>query len=94
MHVYTLTCDCRSHHISPFPPASHPSLTTNPNPTNHHHNDQGVVRAERLPDPTEFVGPILAAVKKEYVTKTYGIKDWEVRGGIGWIEGWVDGFVD
>lgn len=37
-----------------------------------------MVRAERLPDPTEFVGPILAAVKKEYVAKTYGIKDWEV----------------
>lgn len=37
------------------------------------------MRAERLPDPTEYVGPILDAVKKEYVVKTYGIKEWEVR---------------
>lgn len=36
------------------------------------------MRAERLPDPTEFVGPILEAVKREHVAKTYGVKEWEV----------------
>lgn len=40
---------------------------------------KGVVRAERLPDPTEFVGDILTRVKREYIVRTYGIKDWEVR---------------
>lgn len=42
---------------------------------------KGVVRAERLPDPTEFVAPILDRVKKEYIVRTYGIKDWEVSCG-------------
>jgi nuclear GTP-binding protein len=41
---------------------------------------KGVVRAERLPDPTEFVGPILDRIKPEYITKTYGVTEWEVRG--------------
>ena len=40
---------------------------------------KGVVRAERLPDPTEFVTPILERIKFEHVVKTYGIPDWEVR---------------
>lgn len=39
---------------------------------------KGVVRAERLPDPTEFIPSILENIKKEYIVKTYGIKDWEV----------------
>jgi len=40
---------------------------------------KGVVRAERLPDPTEFIQPILDRVKKEYISRTYGIASWEVR---------------
>ncbi|GAB5029803.1 nucleolar gtp-binding protein 2 [Nannochloropsis oceanica] len=38
---------------------------------------KGVVRAERLPDPTEFIAPILELVKPEYMVRTYGIKEWK-----------------
>jgi nuclear GTP-binding protein len=38
---------------------------------------KGVVRAERLDHPADFVAPILDRVKKEYITKQYGVQDWE-----------------
>eukprot|EP00968_Pinguiococcus_pyrenoidosus_P005694 scaffold368_cov258-Pinguiococcus_pyrenoidosus.AAC.57 len=39
---------------------------------------KGVVRAERLPDPTSFVAPILERVKKEYISRAYGLPpNWE-----------------
>ncbi|CAM9298082.1 unnamed protein product [Discosporangium mesarthrocarpum] len=38
---------------------------------------KGVVRAEKLPDPTDFVDPILARVKEEYLRRLYGISSWE-----------------
>ncbi len=38
---------------------------------------KGVVRAERLPDPTEFIAPILELVKPEYIVRTYGVKEWK-----------------
>ncbi|ETW09037.1 hypothetical protein H310_01505 [Aphanomyces invadans] len=37
---------------------------------------KGVVRAEKLPQPAEFILPILERVKKEHVVKVYGIEDW------------------
>ncbi|RHY67442.1 hypothetical protein DYB30_002803 [Aphanomyces astaci] len=37
---------------------------------------KGVVRAEKLPQPAEFIQPILDRVKKEHVIKVYGIPDW------------------
>jgi len=37
---------------------------------------KGVVRAERLQDPTEFVPEILARVKREYIQRQYLISDW------------------
>ena len=38
---------------------------------------KGVVRAEKLPEPFEFVQPILNQVKEEYLVKTYGIARWD-----------------
>jgi nuclear GTP-binding protein len=38
---------------------------------------KGVVRAERLPEPTEFILPILERVKKEFLVKIYGIENWK-----------------
>lgn len=38
---------------------------------------KGVVRAERLPQPTDFILEILNRVKKEYITKVYGIGAWK-----------------
>jgi nuclear GTP-binding protein len=38
---------------------------------------KGVVRAEKLPQPTEFIPAILDRVKKEYITKVYGIETWK-----------------
>jgi len=37
---------------------------------------KGVVRAEKLPDPTEFVPPILEKVKHTYLRSQYGISEW------------------
>lgn len=37
---------------------------------------KGVVRVENLKDPTEFIGPLLARVKPDYITRTYGITSW------------------
>lgn len=37
---------------------------------------KGVVRAERLQNPQDFVGPILSRVKKEHIQKHYGISEW------------------
>lgn len=37
---------------------------------------KGVVRAERLSAPTDFVDPILSRVKKEYIVRHFGITDW------------------
>jgi hypothetical protein len=37
---------------------------------------KGVVRAERLDNPTDFIPHILARVKPEYVRKQYGISEW------------------
>ena len=38
---------------------------------------KGVVRAERLETPSDFVPAILDRVKKEYVQKQYLVRDWE-----------------
>ncbi|CAM9290266.1 unnamed protein product [Pylaiella littoralis] len=38
---------------------------------------KGVVRAEKLPDPTDFVPAILSRVKEEYVRRLYGVASWE-----------------
>lgn len=38
---------------------------------------KGVVRAEKLPDPTDFVPPILERVKEEYVRRLYGVPSWD-----------------
>ncbi|KAI9895114.1 hypothetical protein PsorP6_018766 [Peronosclerospora sorghi] len=37
---------------------------------------KGVVRAERLPQPTDFILAILERVKKEFIVKVYGITEW------------------
>jgi len=37
---------------------------------------RGVVRAERLPDPSEFVQPILDRCKREHVERVYGVSGW------------------
>jgi nuclear GTP-binding protein len=37
---------------------------------------KGVVRAERLPQPTDFIPAILERVKKEYLVKVYGVDEW------------------
>ena len=36
---------------------------------------KGVVRAERLPEPTEFIPAIMDAVKLEYLRTAYGVMD-------------------
>lgn len=38
---------------------------------------KGVVRAEKLPDPSDFVPAILSRVKEEYVRRLYGVSAWE-----------------
>lgn len=38
---------------------------------------KGVVRAEKLPDPTDFVPAILERVKDEYLRRMYGVGAWE-----------------
>ena len=38
---------------------------------------KGVVRAEKLPDPTDFVPAILSRVKEEYVRRLYGVASWD-----------------
>ncbi|OQR85515.1 nucleolar GTP-binding protein 2 [Achlya hypogyna] len=38
---------------------------------------KGVVRAEKLPQPTEFTLAILNRVKKEHLIKVYGITEWK-----------------
>ena len=38
---------------------------------------KGVVRAERLTNPIDFIQPILERVKKEYIQKQYMIADWD-----------------
>lgn len=38
---------------------------------------KGVVRAERLETPSDFIQPILDRVKKDYITRQYGIKSWD-----------------
>jgi len=38
---------------------------------------KGVVRAERLDTPTDFIAAILSRVKKEYIQRQYLISDWE-----------------
>jgi nuclear GTP-binding protein len=37
---------------------------------------KGVVRAERLEHPVDFVGPMLARVSKEHVQRQYGLQEW------------------
>ncbi|CAH0479489.1 unnamed protein product [Peronospora belbahrii] len=37
---------------------------------------KGVVRAERLPQPTDFIPTILQRVNKEFIVKVYGIEEW------------------
>lgn len=37
---------------------------------------KGVVRAERLQNPTDFVAPILARVNPEHIQRHYGLKEW------------------
>jgi nuclear GTP-binding protein len=36
---------------------------------------KGVVRAERLPDPTEWIPAILRTVKRSYVAACYGLPE-------------------
>lgn len=38
---------------------------------------KGVVRAERLEEPADFIQPILERVKPEYVQRRYAIAEWE-----------------
>jgi nuclear GTP-binding protein len=38
---------------------------------------KGVVRAERLPDPTDFIPAILERSKPEHLTRTYGVVGWK-----------------
>lgn len=38
---------------------------------------KGVVRAEKLPEPSDFVPAILSRVKEEYVRRLYGVSAWE-----------------
>ena len=38
---------------------------------------KGVVRAERLETPSDFIPAILARVRKEYVQKQYLIREWD-----------------
>mmetsp|Transcript_29710 Transcript_29710/g.65846 ORF Transcript_29710/g.65846 Transcript_29710/m.65846 type:complete len:588 (+) Transcript_29710:106-1869(+) len=37
---------------------------------------KGVVRAERLSNPQDYVAPILDRVSKEHIVKKYGVKEW------------------
>ena len=37
---------------------------------------KSIVRAERLPDPTMFVQPILDKVEKKHINDVYGIMEW------------------
>ena len=37
---------------------------------------RGVTRSERLPYPENYVPPILAQVKREYIVRTYGVHGW------------------
>jgi len=37
---------------------------------------KGVIRAERLAEPTDFIQSILDRVKKEYITKQYMVSEW------------------
>jgi nuclear GTP-binding protein len=37
---------------------------------------KGVVRAERLSDPADFIEPILNRVKSEYIKRRYGVEEW------------------
>jgi nuclear GTP-binding protein len=39
-------------------------------------NVQGAVRAEKLPDPTDFAAPILARAKAEHLKRLYNVADW------------------
>ena len=34
---------------------------------------KGVVRAERLPDPTEYIGAVMKKVKREYIGACFGV---------------------
>ena len=34
------------------------------------------MRAEKLPDPTDFVAPILARARAEHLKKLYNVADW------------------
>lgn len=38
---------------------------------------KGVVRAERLPQATDFIPAILERVKREYLVKVYGVDEWK-----------------
>lgn len=38
---------------------------------------KGVVRAERLETPSDFIPAILARVRKEYVQRQYLIREWD-----------------
>lgn len=37
---------------------------------------KGIVRSERLPDPTIYIGAILERSRKEHIQRTYGLADW------------------
>lgn len=38
---------------------------------------KGIVRVENVPDPEQYISALLSKVKKEYIVRTYNIKDWE-----------------
>ena len=37
---------------------------------------KSVVRAEKIPDPSEFIQPILDRIEKKHVYDVYGIAEW------------------
>ncbi len=38
---------------------------------------KSVVRAEKLPDPSQYVGAILEKVGKKHIYDVYGVAEWE-----------------
>uniref|UniRef100_A0A0A9X4K5 Nucleolar GTP-binding protein 2 n=1 Tax=Lygus hesperus TaxID=30085 RepID=A0A0A9X4K5_LYGHE len=38
---------------------------------------KGIVRVENVPEPEQYIAALLEKVKKEYVQRTYKLKDWE-----------------
>ena len=41
---------------------------------------KGVVRAEKLHNPQDFIGPILERVQKKYIQRHFGVMEWGGKG--------------